>query len=621
MAKVPVVGRFDESFDRSDFGLPERWPTLRQWAHFYSFPAFQDAVRLGGGEETWHPFAADTKVFRPFDEANAPKRLYDVAFIGGLYQKRVEYLKHLNRALHDLGHGTEVRCGNVLLQDLSGVRALQQTRMLADEYQKIKVFFCLPPLSNLIVCKAFEVMACGTFLMYPRLDGAASDNMRVFDHARHLHYYNSYNFEENAKQIEYFIDSWAQGVASHVASEGCKKVFAEYPLEKLLANLIGMVDGYRIDAPKAKPKWSILILTQPSRERYLDRLLSILEPQVREFKDVELCIKMFDGTRSLGENRTEMVRDARGTYVNFVDDDDLVSKDYVKLIRQNLVDDVDYIGFRVQCYWDGKKLLPTFHSLRYKNWHDDDKGYYRDLSHLNPIQRRHALKVPFDGGHGEDGRWADAMRTLGVVKTEHYIDAVMYEYYFRSKKHDGALGVAELPAERANRNYEVLQEKRRLFVAVVGEIPSTLVALLESLNEDYDILSVKNKNEGVERFRCTDCTDILLLDTNIDYDPVELLGTLKIAKNFIELPLGIVLMSRKVFEGIWSCRSDLKQCFYESVCPRSSERFTENQSFYILIQNLRFRVLTSQKGLEGGGKWQTLSTKTWKTDKPDLVAS
>jgi hypothetical protein len=69
-------------------------------------------------------------------------------------------------------------------------------------------------------------------------------------------------------------------------------------------------------------------------------------------------------------------------------------------------------------------------------WSEDENGFYRDLSHLNPIRRELMKQVSLEGGFGEDRRWAKKMRKLEVVKTEHFIDEVMYRYYFRSKKGD-----------------------------------------------------------------------------------------------------------------------------------------------------------------------------------------
>lgn len=184
-------------------------------------------------------------------------------------------------------------------------------------------------------------------------------------------------------------------------------------------------------------KWSILILTQPSRTEFLKRLLAMLEPQTAPFPDqIGIAIRVCDRELSLGENRQKMLEGAAGEYVCFVDDDDLVAPDYVAKILP-LLDGVDYIGFRLSLYNDGRPQSPTFHSLKYPNWFADAKGLYRDISHVNPIRRQLAIMCPMSGARGEDCRWSDAMRAKNVVKTEHFIDEVMYHYYYRSNKSDG----------------------------------------------------------------------------------------------------------------------------------------------------------------------------------------
>ena len=180
-------------------------------------------------------------------------------------------------------------------------------------------------------------------------------------------------------------------------------------------------------------KWSICILTQPSRELYLSGLLALFSPE--RPADVELKVKFFDRSRSLGANRQQMIEESTGTYVNFIDDDDKVARDYVETIYP-LLDGVDYIGFQVQTYFDGVPQKLTYHTLRCGGWSEDERGYYRDLSHINPIRRELALLVPFEGGVGEDHRWADRLRETNAVLTENYIDRVMYHYYFRTKKQD-----------------------------------------------------------------------------------------------------------------------------------------------------------------------------------------
>lgn len=185
--------------------------------------------------------------------------------------------------------------------------------------------------------------------------------------------------------------------------------------------------------------WQILILSQPSRAFLLGRVLKSLHDQIGNHVGVEVCLRIFDRNMSLGDNRQAMINAAKAEYVNFVDDDDMVSKDYVNRITLHL-GGVDQVGFQVQCYIDGIAQKPTYHSLRYGKWSEDDGGYYRDISHLNPMRLALVKQVSMEGGFGEDSRWADRMRALGIVKTENYVDSILYHYYYRSKKMDSARG-------------------------------------------------------------------------------------------------------------------------------------------------------------------------------------
>ena len=125
--------------------------------------------------------------------------------------------------------------------------------------------------------------------------------------------------------------------------------------------------------------------------------------------------------------------------VCFVDDDDVVPCYYVSTILP-LLDGVDIIGFEAQLYVDGD-LDPhrDYHTITAGSWYNTEDAFYRDISHLQPIRREVALAAPMEGGHGEDGRWADNMRALKVIKTEHYIDKIMYYYLFRNGKNRGAI--------------------------------------------------------------------------------------------------------------------------------------------------------------------------------------
>jgi glycosyltransferase involved in cell wall biosynthesis len=181
-------------------------------------------------------------------------------------------------------------------------------------------------------------------------------------------------------------------------------------------------------------KLEILVLTQPSRKEYLKRLRANIVPQLTP--EVSIQYRLFDPMMSLGANRQAMYEAADAEFVASIDDDDLVAPDYISTILPLL--DRDYVGFRVQCYMDGVPFSKTYHSLRYDRWWNDEHGYYRHISHLNPIRRELALLEPMEGGVGEDHRWADRLYATGKVRTEHFIDRVMYHYYSRSVKNDAA---------------------------------------------------------------------------------------------------------------------------------------------------------------------------------------
>jgi hypothetical protein len=175
-------------------------------------------------------------------------------------------------------------------------------------------------------------------------------------------------------------------------------------------------------------KWSILILTQPSRARFLARLLNVLAPQVQGRAEVEIVIRTHDlAVGGYGDNAELLRQAARGEYQNFVDDDDLVSGTYVERILP-LLHGVDYVGFKFRWTCDGESLKPWYHSLKFQGLCADASGVYRDISHLNPMRRELALRVPFSRGLDADSRWAQEMRAMGVVKSEHFVDEFIYHY-------------------------------------------------------------------------------------------------------------------------------------------------------------------------------------------------
>jgi glycosyltransferase involved in cell wall biosynthesis len=170
---------------------------------------------------------------------------------------------------------------------------------------------------------------------------------------------------------------------------------------------------------------SILVATIGHRNDKFEALMNYLMPLTERWP-IEVIAYWNTGELSIGEIRQRLLEEATGEYVCFIDDDDWVPDWYCAEIMAAL--GKDYVGFEVELLEKDKKMPPVFHSIRYGVWHQDDKGYYRGVTHLNPIKRELALSGQFSQfGIGEDESWS---RTVTPnVRTENYIDKVMYYYH------------------------------------------------------------------------------------------------------------------------------------------------------------------------------------------------
>ena len=204
-----------------------------------------------------------------------------------------------------------------------------------------------------------------------------------------------------------------------------------------------------------KPTWTILIATLGQRQEKFAHLLDILMPQVEEFNGkIQVMAYWNNGELPLGTIRQLLIDEATTDYVSFIDDDDEVPPNFCKEVYRRL-GKVDYVGWRMQAYNNGEPLKPTYHSISYEEWYDDEKGFYRNISHLNPIKRDIAMKGSFisEQGVAEDKPWADQVAPF--VKTESFIPDVMYMYYHEAEdsKWRGVTGPQNYTQPTVERRY------------------------------------------------------------------------------------------------------------------------------------------------------------------------
>jgi len=187
-------------------------------------------------------------------------------------------------------------------------------------------------------------------------------------------------------------------------------------------------------------KLSILVCTLEDRREYLDRLKSVLDPQIEKYSElVELLVEKDSGNLSIGEKRNKLLDRSEADYIVFVDDDDLVSPDYVEKILNAIKSNPDCVGIHLLHFNDGQLAGFTYHSLKYQSWFETRDSttnmmrYYRNPNHLNPVKREYALKTKFpEISMGEDKDYSS--RILPYLKTEEYIVEPIYVYLYRSNK-------------------------------------------------------------------------------------------------------------------------------------------------------------------------------------------
>ena len=179
------------------------------------------------------------------------------------------------------------------------------------------------------------------------------------------------------------------------------------------------------------PVWTILIATLGRREAKLLRLLRILAPQLREAGGAAGVVALWNnGERPLTRVRQDLIEYAATPYVSFIDDDDIVTFDFIRQILPLLDGEVHYAGFRAMVYQDGVPWLPAKISLDAGGWHNTAEGFFRDITVLNPVRRDLVMKhADFTtGGWPEDRSWTAQLR--GHLRTGAFIDEILYHYYY-----------------------------------------------------------------------------------------------------------------------------------------------------------------------------------------------
>ena len=182
---------------------------------------------------------------------------------------------------------------------------------------------------------------------------------------------------------------------------------------------------------------SILVCTLPERAHYLKRISESITKQI-EGQPVEFLVDPRPRHIPTGTKRNDMIRQSKGAWLCFVDDDDTIADDYVSLVLKALESNPDVVTFEGTYTENGKNKVDWVIKLgeKYEARHENGKYmFFRYPNHLAVMRKSIAMSVKFaDVWQGEDYVWCTKIKDLDLLKTSVHIPKQLYFYDFRTNK-------------------------------------------------------------------------------------------------------------------------------------------------------------------------------------------
>lgn len=198
--------------------------------------------------------------------------------------------------------------------------------------------------------------------------------------------------------------------------------------------------------PASEIKFSILILSIPERISSMNAMITHLQKQADDIgrgREVEILVLLDNRSKSISEKRNDLLKSARGKYIAFLDDDDAVSKQYMKKLFDAIDahDGVDCITFNQWCSINGEPMDVMFGigNPHTQLWRDEE-GFLGNIKrppyHMCLWRKDIAQSEEFqpiysnNGQSSEDIHWL--MRLYPKIQTEHHIDDALHGYIYNS---------------------------------------------------------------------------------------------------------------------------------------------------------------------------------------------
>ncbi len=178
--------------------------------------------------------------------------------------------------------------------------------------------------------------------------------------------------------------------------------------------------------------WSVLVPTIPGREQSLESLLAGIREKVARLAPhlrVEYRVNFDRREKSIGRKREELLQEAQGRYMSFIDDDDQMTDSYIEDLRATIAG-----GFHVMRLRGQIQQYTFTHSTEISLTSPMAAGevFLRPPNHLNPMLTDVAKLIHFgDAVRGEDLDWTIRLAKRGFLETEYRSDPSRIHYLYQ----------------------------------------------------------------------------------------------------------------------------------------------------------------------------------------------
>ena len=184
-----------------------------------------------------------------------------------------------------------------------------------------------------------------------------------------------------------------------------------------------------------KKLFSILITSIPERFSKLKEIFDKLQKQINDNncqEKVEILAFVDNKARSIGHKRQDLINACEGKFLAFLDDDDLISEDYIKEIISSIEEcpGVDVISFNQEAKIGSDAPVIVYFGLQYENTeYVPGMPIYRKPFHMCAWNSKIAKQIEFkDISWAEDWHWIKELCLK--AKTERHIDKILHYYIF-----------------------------------------------------------------------------------------------------------------------------------------------------------------------------------------------